>query len=167
MERHRNQLLVRQQTKNTECSPGISVMNCNFREKSPLTALRLAPQHGSLKQNLWEKKFWIRIWFTLNYCLPPTITIITSNNQSFSCDHHHHLHRHHRHLCQPALLLPFLSARRILSGPSRVQNTLGAGSPRASQLNLRQGQVHLEFKILSSPSASSAHICTSSSRSRI
>ena len=55
-------------------------------------------------------------------------------------------------IVSPALLLPALSARSILSGPSLVQNTLGAGSPRASQLNLRQGSsaqshTHLESRI--------------------
>ena len=51
-----------------------------------------------------------------------------------------------KYLNLPALLLPFLSLRNISSGPSLVQNTLGAGSPRASQLNLadkEDGQVQL------------------------
>ena len=149
MERHRNQLLVREQTKNTECSPGISVMNCNLRKKVTFDSSKIGPSTRFTETKCLRKE---------NTCQRNIlnqnvvyITIITSNNQPFPCDHHHHLHRHHRHLCQPALLLPFLSARRILSGPSRVQNTLGAGSPRASQLNLRHGQVHLELKILSSP----------------
>ena len=85
MERHRNQQLAREQTKNTECSPGISVMNCNLRKKVTFDSSKIGPSTRFTETKCLRKEI-------LNQNLV-YIKLLPSP------------HHHHHHLQQPALLM--------------------------------------------------------------